>query len=89
MLTSIASSIGIIGVALVLSITNGFTQYVGNLETSVASSVPITINKVTYSYSSNDRNESYTEYPSDQKVFVYDSSSTKSIAHTTITQKNM
>ena len=82
MLTSIASSIGIIGVALVLSITNGFTQYVGNLETSVASSVPITINKVTYSYSSNDRNESYTEYPSDQKVFVYDSSSTKSIAHT-------
>lgn len=81
-LTSVASSIGIIGVALVLSITNGFSSYVSNLETSVASSVPITINKVTYSYTSNDRNDGYTEYPDDQKVYVYDNSSTRSIAHT-------
>ncbi len=81
-LTSIASSIGIIGVALVLSITNGFSQYVDNLETSVASSVPISINKVTYSYTPNDQNDDYAEYPSDQKVFVYDDSSTASIAHT-------
>lgn len=81
-LTSIASSIGIIGVALVLSVTNGFSTYVSNLETSVASAVPITINKTTYSYESNDLNDGYTQYPDDQKVFVYDTSSTKSIAHT-------
>ena len=81
-LTSVASSVGIVGVALVLSITNGFSGYVNDLEASVASSVPITINKVTYSYTSNDRNDGYTEYPSDEKVFVYDNSSTRSIAHT-------
>lgn len=81
-LTSIASSIGIIGVALVLSVTNGFSTYVSNLETSVASAVPITINKTAYSYESNDLNEGYTQYPDDQKVFVYDTSSTQSIAHT-------
>ena len=81
-LTSVASSIGIIGVALVLSITNGFSSYVNNLESSVASAVPITINKVSYSYTSNDLNDGYTQYPNDEKVFVYDTSSTKSIAHT-------
>lgn len=81
-LTAVASSIGIIGVALVLSITNGFSAYVSNLEASVASGVPITINKVTYSYTSNDRNDGYTQYPDDQKVYVYDTSSTKSISHT-------
>ncbi len=81
-LTSVASSIGIIGVALVLSITNGFSEYVSNLETSVASSIPITISKVSYSYSSNDLNDGYTQYPSEDKVYVYDTSSTKSISHT-------
>lgn len=81
-MTSVASSIGIIGVALVLSITNGFSEYVSNLETSVASSVPITISKVSYSYSSNDLNDGYKQYPSDEKIYVYDTSSTKSIAHT-------
>ncbi len=81
-MTSVASSIGIIGVALVLSITNGFSEYVSNLETSVASSIPITISKVSYSYSSNDLNDGYTQYPSEDKVYVYDTSSTKSISHT-------
>ncbi len=81
-LTSVASSIGIIGVALVLSITNGFSLYVGSLEASVASGIPITINKVTYNYTSNDKNDGYVQYPSDEKVFVYDTSSTKTISHT-------
>lgn len=81
-LTSIASSIGIIGVALVLSITNGFSSYVSNLESSVASAVPITISKTSYSYTSNDLNDGYTQYPSGDKVYVYDTSSTQSIAHT-------
>lgn len=81
-LTSIASSIGIIGVALVLSITNGFSTYVNNLESSVASAVPITISKTSYSYTSNDLNDGYTQYPDDEKVFVYDTSSTQSISHT-------
>lgn len=81
-LTSIASSIGIIGVALVLSVTNGFSNYVSAVETSVASSVPITISKTSYAYTSNDVNDGYTQYPADQDVFVYDTSTSRSIAHT-------
>ena len=47
-LTAIASSIGIIGVALVLATNNGFSSYISRVESSIASSVPISINPVTY-----------------------------------------
>lgn len=42
-LTAIAASFGIIGVALVLAMSNGFTKYVYRIESSTASTVPITI----------------------------------------------
>jgi len=40
-LTSTAASFGIIGVALVLSLTNGFGNYVGRVESETASQTPI------------------------------------------------
>ena len=40
-LTAVACSIGIIGVALVLATSNGFSNYIADVEASVASSVPI------------------------------------------------
>ena len=42
-MTSIAGSIGIIGVSLVLAISNGFTSYVTRLQTDVLSGYPIQI----------------------------------------------
>lgn len=42
-MTAIAGSIGIIGVSLVLAISNGFTSYVTNLQTTVLSGYPIQI----------------------------------------------
>lgn len=42
-LTSIAGSIGIIGVALVLSLTNGFQKYVDKMQADTLSSYPILI----------------------------------------------
>lgn len=42
-MTSVAGSFGIIGVALVLAMSNGFQGYVGRVEAETASSVPITI----------------------------------------------
>lgn len=44
-LTSIASSIGIIGIALVLSISNGVNKYIKDVEKSSISDYPIIINK--------------------------------------------
>ena len=46
-LTAIASSFGIIGVALVLATNNGFSNYISDLEAGIASSVPISITPVT------------------------------------------
>lgn len=73
-LTAVASSIGLIGVALVLSITNGFTKYVNNVEKSVASSVPISIVPVTYNYSSLNKVEGEM-FPDEQVVKVNDTTS--------------
>ncbi|MBD5092479.1 MAG: ABC transporter ATP-binding protein/permease [Clostridiales bacterium] len=45
LLTSIAGSIGIIGIVLVLALSNGAGLYVNNLEESALSSYPIKVNK--------------------------------------------
>lgn len=83
-LTAVACSIGIIGVALVLATSNGFSNYIADVETSVASSVPITISPTVYSIKESDEQE-YTSkdlYPDDGLLRVYDSSaSSMFIAH--------
>ena len=52
-LTAVASSVGIIGVGLVLAISNGFNDYITRVEEATASNSPITISSVSYSYSRN------------------------------------
>ncbi len=42
-LISLAASIGIIGIALVLALSNGFQGYINNLQAETLSSVPITV----------------------------------------------
>jgi putative ABC transport system permease protein len=80
-LTAVASSFGIIGVALVLAVANGFQLYVDNVEGSVASSVPITITPVDYSYLENDTSKQV-EYPTDDNLVIYDTSTSSYISHT-------
>ncbi len=46
-LTSIAGSIGIIGIILVLSLSTGARMYIHNLEESALSTYPLTVNKST------------------------------------------
>lgn len=45
LLTSFAGSIGIIGIALVLAISQGFSQYINDVQEETLSSYPITIQK--------------------------------------------
>lgn len=45
-LTSFAGSIGIVGIALVLSISNGMTRYTNNLQSDALAGFPITISSV-------------------------------------------
>lgn len=87
-LTAVASSFGIIGVALVLAVSNGFSNYVSNVEGSVASSVPISISKSTYSTRTTATQEDYTEYPTGTEIYPYDTSSTYYISHTNYYDQN-
>lgn len=51
-LTSVAGSIGIIGVALVLAISNGFTNYINKMQTNTLGGYPIAVSTVAIDYSS-------------------------------------
>ncbi len=51
-LTSFAGSIGIIGIALILSLSNGVQTYIDNIERSTLSSYPISIQQETVDYTS-------------------------------------
>ncbi len=51
-LTSFAGSIGIIGIALILSLSNGVQAYIDNVERSTLSSYPISIQQETVDYTS-------------------------------------
>ena len=46
-LTAFAGSIGIIGIALILSVSQGVTNYIATVEESTMASYPITIEKST------------------------------------------
>ncbi len=51
-LTSFAGAIGIIGIALILSLSNGVNAYISSLETSMLGSYPIEIEKSTFDLTS-------------------------------------
>jgi putative ABC transport system permease protein len=51
-ITAIAGSIGIIGIALVLSLSNGFGNYIDKMQSDTLTSYPITINENDMDYSS-------------------------------------
>ena len=72
-LTSVAASFGIIGVALVLAMQNGFTEYVGRVETQTAATLPITVKAYNVRYTSLDPSfyNQPTRYPKDEEIYPY------------------
>lgn len=51
-LTSFAGSIGIIGIALILSLSNGVQEYINSVERSTLASFPVSIQRETIDYTS-------------------------------------
>lgn len=49
-LTTFAGSVGIIGIALVLSISNGFNLFMKDLESTTLSSFPITVDSISFNF---------------------------------------
>lgn len=85
MLTSFAGSIGIIGVALVLAVSNGFTKYINKMQSDTLSGYPITINTISADLESimngQSNGEGNKEYPDDPVLHVKDT--TASMANMT------
>ena len=79
---SVASSFGIIGVGLVLALSNGFEGYISRVEQSTASNSPITIQNRTISYKMNEDLTEYEQFPSDEIVNIYDASENQLLVQT-------
>ena len=79
-LTSFASSIGIIGIALILSLSKGATKYIDRTERETLASYPISIEKDTIDYNSfikNTQNNNKDIYECDKKsICTFDDLST-------------
>ena len=76
-LTIFAGSIGIIGIALVLSISNGFTLYMDEMERTTLNSLPITVSEVGFSFDMEKAQKATVKkgtYPSTGEVVPYDPS---------------
>lgn len=84
---TLATSIGIFGVALVLALTNGLNNYITDVETYAATVVPITVTPFV-SNSSIIGGEKYEKWPSSKHIIPYDdSTSTASLHHNNITKE--
>lgn len=76
-LTSFAASIGIIGVALVLAISSGFTDYLDEAQSNTLANFPITISPTAFlmdEYLDNQNKVNYKLYPTENKIYSYDRS---------------
>ncbi len=89
-LSTIANSFGMIGIAFLLAINNGFDKYSYNISSASATSLPIVISNYTEktdSESFNKTNQS-TAYPDSQEIYPNVSQSSNSAyQYTNITQK--
>ncbi|BCN28923.1 ABC transporter ATP-binding protein/permease [Anaeromicropila herbilytica] len=78
-ITAVASSIGIIGVAIVLSLSNGFDKQINQFEKDSLSNYPITIGKTAISMQTaprmqGDKDKKLKEFPDTNVIYPYDTS---------------
>ncbi|HNZ50935.1 MAG TPA: ABC transporter ATP-binding protein, partial [Bacilli bacterium] len=72
-LTAFAGSIGIIGIALVLSLSNGFQRYIDKMQADTLASYPLTISETTLDFGqimSLNRGTDLEEFPTDAIIHV-------------------
>ena len=86
--TAFAGSIGIIGVALVLALSNGLSLYMSDMQSTALSGYPIAVSSYEEEIGVDETaeaaaNSKYKEYPSDNSLIAYDESADLK-AHTNI-----
>ena len=74
-ITSVAGSLGIIGIALVASLSTGFNEYIGRVESDTMASYPIGVFSSSFELSPTSFQEvEREEFPEEEQVYVYDPS---------------
>ena len=81
-LTVVASAFGVLGVSLVLAISNGFGNFVTNVEEEVASAVPMTITRNYYSVVEKEDEPTPERFPEEDVLYVHDTSTQTYVSHT-------
>ena len=93
LLTAFASSIGIIGIAIILSLSNGFDKQIEKFERDTLSNFPITISRQATEMSEEDMQNIYMNmntgntYPDDKFIYPYDTASSMKIHENIITEE--
>ena len=94
LLTAFASSIGIIGIAIILSLSNGFDIQIDKFEADTLSNFPITITRQATEMSTEDimnmgsgLNSEEGNYPNVQVIYPYDTASSMMIHKNIITEE--
>ncbi len=88
-LTAFASSIGIIGIALILSLSNGFDKQISTYETGALSNFPIQITQTPINVELGPpagKDSELPSYPKEKKLYPYDPSENSS-QHTNVLTK--
>lgn len=93
-LTAFASSIGIIGIALILSLSNGFNKQIDSYEKGTLSNFPITVEKSATDMSkmqgmSSSSKDTSSEFPKNKEIYPYNPSKNSATHTNTLTQKYM
>ena len=93
LLTAFASSIGIIGIALILSISNGFNIQIDNYEENTLSSFPVAVTNVVSTIDEEelkDNENAFTgnyEFPKENVLFTYEKEKNKKVHENKITSE--
>lgn len=87
-LTAFASSIGIIGIALILALSNGFQEQIDEFEKTTLSQMPITISQQTAEMTDDQAQEMMNTYTVTKDSYSDKKEITAQLDHTTITHYN-
>lgn len=94
LLTAFASSIGIIGIALILSLSNGFDIQINKFESDTLSNFPIFVStqaieldEETMSQLKEEFTKNEGKYPDNKEIYPYDSSSSTKMHYNILTDK--
>jgi len=92
-LTAFASSIGIIGIALILSLSNGFDKQISSYETGALSNFPISINQTAMNLQNagppGQEKTELASYPAEKKLYPYDPSENSTLHANVLTKEYM